>query len=232
MSGVKRALRQFTFGSAKTAGRNSAGRITSFHRGGGAKRLQRTVDHKRNTASSVGVVERIEYDPNRSSDIALVRWLNGVHHQQRRPAAAAASPKILHLGPASSDSIRGVFAFNSMLPPVGTSSRDVFLSAFSAKGRKSKSELESVSSLGLPRIAVAAARPSFFAPRVRGEDTLQVRNWRRNSDAWTHRNKRKAAISWQSIAQTTVLLKQAWMGWSNKRSYLFGWLIRLMSFGK
>ncbi|TKY64785.1 60S ribosomal protein L2 [Spatholobus suberectus] len=206
MSGVKRALRQFTFGSGKTAGRNSSGRITSFHRGGGAKRLQRTVDLKRNTASSLGVVERIEYDPNRSSNIALVRWLHGVHHRQRRAAAAAASPKLLHLDPAAADSngsVRGVFALNSMLPHVGTSSREVFLSAFSskAKGREIESESESVSSLGLPRIAVAAARASFFAPRVRGEETLQVRNWRRNSDAWTHRNKRKAAVSWQSIAR-------------------------------
>ncbi|XP_020223159.1 uncharacterized protein LOC109805487 [Cajanus cajan] len=204
MSGVKRALRQFTFGSGKTAGRNSSGRITSFNRGGGAKRLQRTVDLKRNTASSLGVVERIEYDPNRSSDIALVRWLHGVHHRHRRAAnaTAAASTKILHLDPAAA-SVRGVFAFNSMLPHAGTSSRDVFLSAFSskAKARDIKSEAESVSSLGLPRVAVAAARASFLAPRVRGEENLEVRNWKRNSDAWTHRNKRKAAVSWQSIAR-------------------------------
>jgi len=205
MSGVKRALRQFTFGSGKTAGRNSSGRITSFHRGGGAKRLQRNVDLKRNTTSSLGVVERIEYDPNRSSKIALVRWLHGVHHRQRRAASATGSSKLLPLNPAVTDSnsIRGVFALNSMLPRVGTSARDVFLSAFSskAKGRDTKSELESVSSLGLPRVAVAAARAPFFAPRVRGEEKLEVRNWRRSSDAWAHRNKRKVAVSWQSIAR-------------------------------
>ncbi|XP_027352918.1 uncharacterized protein LOC113863514 [Abrus precatorius] len=207
MSSVKRALRQFTFGAGKTAGRNSSGRITSFHRGGGAKRLQRTVDLKRNAASSIGVVERIEYDPNRSSNIALVRWLHGVHHPQRRTssaAAAAAAPRVLQLDPAAaanSNSIRGVFAFNSMLPPVGTTSRDVFFSAFSSEAKRPESERESVSSLGLPRIAVAAARPAFFAPRERGEETLQVRNWRRNSDAWVHRNKRKAAISWHSIGR-------------------------------
>ncbi|XP_047181910.1 60S ribosomal protein L2, mitochondrial [Vigna umbellata] len=209
MSGVKRALRQFTFGSGKTAGRNSSGRITSFHRGGGAKRLQRTVDLKRNTTSSLGVVERIEYDPNRSSDIALVRWLQGVHHRPRGAGAgvgaAACSSKVLALNPAvtNSDSIRGVFALNSMLPRVGTSTREVFLSAFSskAKGRDTKSELESVSSIGLPRMAVAASRAPFFAPRVKGEDTLEVRNWRRNSDAWAHRNKRRVAVSWQSIAR-------------------------------
>ncbi|KAK7340968.1 hypothetical protein VNO77_21687 [Canavalia gladiata] len=207
MSSVKRALRQFTFGTGKTAGRNSSGRITSFHRGGGAKRLQRTIDLKRNTASSLGVVERLEYDPNRSSDIALVRWLHGVHLPKRRTstststAAAAPSPRVLQLDPSASNKIRGVFAFNSMLPPVGTTSRDVFFSAFSSEAKGPESESQSVSSLGLPRIAVAAARPAFFAPRVRGEETLKVRNWRRNSDAWEHRNKRKAAISWHSIAR-------------------------------
>ena len=208
MSGVKRALRQFTFGTGKTAGRNSAGRITSFHRGGGAKRLQRTVDHKRNTASSLGVVERIEYDPNRSSKIALVRWIEGVHHRRRQAASAnAASPKLLHLDPAATDanSIRGVFALNSMLPHThaGTSSRELFLSALASKAKGSESE--SVSSLGIPRFAVAAARAPFFAQRAIGEETLEVRHWRRNSDAWAHRNKRKAAISWQSIAR--------WVDW-------------------
>ncbi|CAH1451314.1 unnamed protein product [Lactuca virosa] len=72
----ERPLRQFVTGKDKSAGRNSKGRITIFHRGGGAKRLQRTIDLKRNT-SSVGVVERIEYDPNRTSRIAVVRWVEG-----------------------------------------------------------------------------------------------------------------------------------------------------------
>ena len=48
---------------------------------------------------------------------------------------------------------------------------------------------------------MAASRAAYFAPRARGEEKLQVRNWKRNSDVWTHRNKRKAAISWHSIAR-------------------------------
>lgn len=72
-----RALRHFTLSTGKSAGRNSSGRITVFHRGGGSKRLQRKIDLKRST-SSIGIVERIEYDPNRSSRIALVRWIEGV----------------------------------------------------------------------------------------------------------------------------------------------------------
>ncbi|CAI9304186.1 unnamed protein product [Lactuca saligna] len=72
----ERPLRQFVTGKDKSAGRNLKGRITIFHRGEGAKRSQRTIDLKRNT-SSVGVVERIEYDPNCTSRIAVVRWVEG-----------------------------------------------------------------------------------------------------------------------------------------------------------
>lgn len=72
-----RTLRHFTLSTGKSAGRNSSGRITVFHRGGGSKRLQRKIYLKRST-SSIGIVERIEYDPNRSSRIALVRWIEGV----------------------------------------------------------------------------------------------------------------------------------------------------------
>jgi len=57
-----------------TAGRNCSGVITAYHRGGGSKQLFRQIDWKRNVFSQ-GIVETIEYDPNRSSQIALVRWL-------------------------------------------------------------------------------------------------------------------------------------------------------------
>lgn len=78
----RRALRQFTLSTGKSAGRNSSGRITVFHRGGGSKRLQRRIDLKRST-SSIGIVERIEYEPNRSSRIAPVRWTGGGVRQRK-----------------------------------------------------------------------------------------------------------------------------------------------------
>ena len=58
-----------------TAGRNNSGTITAFHRGGGSKRLFRKIDFKR-ALLSTGIVETVEYDPNRSSFLALVRWHN------------------------------------------------------------------------------------------------------------------------------------------------------------
>lgn len=60
------------------AGRNSAGRISVRHRGGGAKRLYRLVDFKQNKLDSAATVEAIEYDPNRSCHIALITYKDGV----------------------------------------------------------------------------------------------------------------------------------------------------------
>jgi large subunit ribosomal protein L2 len=63
----------------KKGGRNNSGKITSRGRGGGAKRLYRTIDFKRSDRDGiVGKVETVEYDPNRTAHIALVRYTDGV----------------------------------------------------------------------------------------------------------------------------------------------------------
>jgi large subunit ribosomal protein L2 len=61
----------------KNGGRNNQGRITVRHRGGGAKRKYRIIDFKRNKDGVVGTVSSIEYDPNRSSNIALITYADG-----------------------------------------------------------------------------------------------------------------------------------------------------------
>ncbi|PIE44427.1 MAG: 50S ribosomal protein L2 [Gammaproteobacteria bacterium] len=61
----------------KTGGRNNNGRITTRHRGGGHKQHYRKVDFKRNKDGIPAVVERIEYDPNRSAHIALLKYADG-----------------------------------------------------------------------------------------------------------------------------------------------------------
>lgn len=61
----------------KKSGRNNTGRITVRHQGGGAKRLLRVIDFKRDKVDVAGTVESIQYDPNRSSRIALVRYPDG-----------------------------------------------------------------------------------------------------------------------------------------------------------
>jgi len=61
----------------KKGGRNNRGRITMRHRGGGARRLYRVIDFKRNKLSVPGKIAAIEYDPNRNARIALVHYLDG-----------------------------------------------------------------------------------------------------------------------------------------------------------
>ena len=61
----------------KKAGRNNQGKITVRHIGGGAKRKYRVIDFKRNKDNIVGNVASIEYDPNRTSNIALINYIDG-----------------------------------------------------------------------------------------------------------------------------------------------------------
>jgi large subunit ribosomal protein L2 len=61
----------------KKGGRNNTGRITSRRRGGGHKRMYRVVDFKRDKIGAEGKVEAIEYDPNRSARIALIKYSDG-----------------------------------------------------------------------------------------------------------------------------------------------------------
>ena len=61
----------------KNAGRNNSGKITVRHQGGGAKRKYRVIDFRRNKFDIVGTVASIEYDPNRSANIALINYSDG-----------------------------------------------------------------------------------------------------------------------------------------------------------
>lgn len=62
---------------SKASGRNSQGRITAWHRGGGHKRLYRIIDFKRDKENISAKVAAIEYDPNRSANIALLHYVDG-----------------------------------------------------------------------------------------------------------------------------------------------------------
>ena len=70
-------LKSLTEGKNKTGGRNNMGRITSRFRGGGHKQSYRYIDFKRRKFDILGVVERLEYDPNRTAFIALVKYEDG-----------------------------------------------------------------------------------------------------------------------------------------------------------
>jgi ribosomal protein L2 len=89
---LSKAQTSLRFGQNKSAGRNASGSITVFHRGGGSKRLQRRIDFRRHTFGS-GLVEKLEYDPHRSSRIALVRWSGFT--QSQPPATSSNSTHLL-----------------------------------------------------------------------------------------------------------------------------------------
>ena len=69
--------KSFTVGLSRTGGRNVHGHLTSYQRGGGHKRSYRLVDFKRLKGGVSAVVERLEYDPNRTTFIALIRYDDG-----------------------------------------------------------------------------------------------------------------------------------------------------------
>ncbi len=70
-------VKALTEGKKRTGGRNNAGRITMRHRGGGHKSRYRMVDFKRRKFDVEAIVERLEYDPNRTAFIALIKYADG-----------------------------------------------------------------------------------------------------------------------------------------------------------
>ena len=79
----------------KSGGRNNNGRITTRHVGGGHKHHYRLIDFKRNKDGVQGVVERLEYDPNRSANIALVKYTDGERRYILAPKGLTAGDAVV-----------------------------------------------------------------------------------------------------------------------------------------
>ena len=88
-------VKALTEGLNKTGGRNNRGRITAYHRGGGHKRSYRTIDFKRVKFDAVGTVERLEYDPNRTAWIALIKYEDGELAYIVAPQRLTAGDKVI-----------------------------------------------------------------------------------------------------------------------------------------
>ncbi|MBH5320794.1 50S ribosomal protein L2 [Paenibacillus sp. GSMTC-2017] len=101
----------------KRAGRNNQGKITVRHHGGGHKRKYRIIDFKRNKDGIVGNVATIEYDPNRTSNIALIHYVDGAK-------AYIIAPKGLKVGDKITSGVGSDIKIGNALPlaniPVGT----------------------------------------------------------------------------------------------------------------
>ena len=88
-------VKTLTEGLSSSGGRNNGGRMTSRHRGGGHKRSYRLVDFKRTKFDMVGTVERLEYDPNRTAWIALIKYEDGELAYIVAPQRLAAGDKVV-----------------------------------------------------------------------------------------------------------------------------------------
>ena len=112
-----RPVKQLTHGLTKTGGRNNHGHITMRWRGGGHKRLYRIIDFKRRKFDVVGTVERLEYDPNRTGFIALIKYDDGeiayiLAPQRLRPGDKVVSGKRVDVKPGNAMPLSSI--------PVGT----------------------------------------------------------------------------------------------------------------
>ena len=92
--------KSLTVGLKERAGRDDKGRISVRHKGGGHKRLYRIIDFKRDKIGVPGTVSSIEYDPNRSSNIALIKYADGEKRYIIAPKGLTVKAKILS-GPAA-----------------------------------------------------------------------------------------------------------------------------------
>jgi large subunit ribosomal protein L2 len=109
--------RTLTEGLKKSGGRNSNGRKTSRHRGGGAKRLYRKVDFKRRRDGIPAKVAAIEYDPNRTAYIALLHYVDGVKAYILAPSRLQVGATVMS-GPEAEISVGNCLPLAAM--PTGT----------------------------------------------------------------------------------------------------------------
>tara|TARA_B100002052_G_scaffold285627_1_gene298650 strand:- start:256 stop:1095 length:840 start_codon:yes stop_codon:yes gene_type:complete len=112
-----RPEKALSFGINKKGGRNNSGRITMRRKGGGAKRLYRVIDFKRNKVDVKGTVERIEYDPNRTAFIALIKYEDGEKSYILAPQRIKVSDTIIS---SSSSDIKPGNAMPFTGMPIGT----------------------------------------------------------------------------------------------------------------
>ena len=108
----------------KNAGRNNQGKITVRHQGGGVKRKYRIIDFKRNKFNVPGVVASIEYDPNRTANIALINYVDGEKRYIIAPKGLEVGMKVMS---GEGTDIKVGNALPIMSIPVGTTIHNIEL---------------------------------------------------------------------------------------------------------
>ena len=108
----------------KSAGRNAQGKITVRHRGGGSRRKYRIIDFKRNKDGIPATVKTIEYDPNRTANIALVSYADGEKAYILAPEGLQVGQKIMN-GPEAEIAVGNALPLQNI--PVGTQVHNIEL---------------------------------------------------------------------------------------------------------
>jgi len=108
----------------KNAGRNNQGKITVRHRGGGSRRKYRMIDFKRRKDGIIGIVSGIEYDPNRSANIALITYVDGEKTYIIAPEGLKDGMKIMN-GPTAEVRVGNCLPLSGI--PVGTQIHNIEL---------------------------------------------------------------------------------------------------------
>lgn len=118
----KRPEKALTRRAKKKGGRNNQGRITVRHRGGGHKRLYRVIDFKRRKDGVPATVESIEYDPNRTCRIALLRYEDGEKRYILAPDGLVAGT-VIHSGESCEPNVGNAMPLSAI--PTGTAIHNV-----------------------------------------------------------------------------------------------------------
>ena len=109
--------KSLTVSLKKNAGRNSQGKITVRHRGGGSRRKYRIIDFKRNKDGVPAIVKTIEYDPNRTANIALICYADGQKAYILAPEGLKVGQKVMN-GPDAEITVGNALPLEKI--PVGT----------------------------------------------------------------------------------------------------------------
>jgi len=157
----KQLLRKLT----KNGGRNNHGRITSRHTGGGHKRRLRLIDFKRRKDGVPATVAAIEYDPNRSANIALLHYHDGEKRYILAPRNLSVGSIVMN-GPDAEVDVGNALPLNRI--PVGTTVHNVELEA-GRGGQIARSAGNSAQLVAREGALVTLRLPSGERRRVRGE---------------------------------------------------------------
>jgi len=122
----RRAPRSLVERLTRKGGRNHSGKITSRHRGGGARRMYRKIDFRRRKDGVPAMVESIEYDPNRSCHIALVKYEDGEQRYILAPSGLKVGQRV-ESGPGAEPNVGNTKPLKNI--PVGMDVHNVELNA-------------------------------------------------------------------------------------------------------